>query len=248
MNHFALKHHQDFKTVLASYSMSERAKKALEGLRLVLLVAPTSTGRNTVIQELLRQKPEQYHFIISDTTRAPQVRDGKLEETGVNYFFRSEEEVLADLQAGEFLEAALIHDQQISGISVRELEKAKKYEKIAITDIEIQGADNVMRAKPDTKAIFLLPPSFEEWQNRMASRGHMSEHELRNRLRSAATEFEAALHHSYYNYVTAENVSQSAAIIDAIAHDKPNPYQGRGVSLIHQLQDRLEQKLSSSPV
>jgi guanylate kinase len=194
MNHFALKHHQDFKTVLASYSMSERAKKALEGLRLVLLVAPTSTGRNTVIQELLRQKPEQYHFIISDTTRAPQVRDGKLEETGVNYFF------------------------------------------------------NVMRAKPDTKAIFLLPPSFEEWQNRMASRGHMSEHELRNRLRSAATEFEAALHHSYYNYVTAENVSQSAAIIDAIAHDKPNPYQGRGVSLIHQLQDRLEQKLSSSPV
>jgi guanylate kinase len=248
MNHSTLKHYQEFKDVLATYMMSERAKKALEGLQLILLVAPTSTGRNTVIHELQKQKGEEYHFIVSDTTRAPQVRDGKLEENGVIYFFRTEEEMLTDLRAGEFLEAALIHEQQVSGISVRELEKAKNLNKIAITDIEIQGTDNVMRAKPDAKAIFLLPPSFDEWQDRMASRGRMSEHELRNRLRSAATEFDAALNRQYYNYVIAENVPQTAAIIDAIAHSKPNPYQGRGVSLIHQLQDRLQQKLASNPV
>jgi guanylate kinase len=186
MNHSTLKHYQEFKDVLATYMMSERAKKALEGLQLILLVAPTSTGRNTVIHELQKQKGEEYHFIVSDTTRAPQVRDGKLEENGVIYFFRTEEE--------------------------------------------------------------MLPPSFDEWQDRMASRGRMSEHELRNRLRSAATEFDAALNRQYYNYVIAENVPQTAAIIDAIAHGKPNPYHGRGVSLIHQLQDRLQQKLASNPV
>jgi guanylate kinase len=248
MNQSSLKHYQEFKNVLATYTMSERAKKALEGLRLILLVAPTSTGRNTVIHELQKQKGDEYNFIISDTTRAPQVRDGKLEENGVIYFFRSEEEILADLQSGEFLEAALIHDLQVSGISIRELEKAKNLNKIAITDIEIQGADNVMRAKPDTKAIFLLPPSFEAWQDRMASRGRMSEHELRNRLKSAAVEFDAALHHPYYNFVVTENVPQTAAIIDAIAHGKTNPHQGRGASLIHHLQDRLQQKLASNPV
>lgn len=246
MNTFNLKHYQEFKEALTNYHISERAKNALQDLKLVLLVAPTSTGRNTVITELVKTKG--YYFIVSDTTRPPQIRDGKLEENGVNYFFRTEEEMLADIKAGEFLEAELIHDQQVSGISIRELEKAKNLHKVAITDIETAGADNVMRAKPDTKIIFLLPPSFEEWQDRIASRGRMSEHELRNRLRSAAHEFEAALAHNYYHYVIAENVQQSASLIEAIAQNKPNPHQGRGVGLIHQLQDHLQQKLSSNPI
>src|SRR5438105_2867014 len=95
-----LKHHQEFQEVLKNYHVSERAKKALEGLKLVLLVAPTSTGRNTAIQELI--KNHNYHFIVSDTTRPPQIRDGQLEKNGVNYFFRTEEEMLEELRAGEF--------------------------------------------------------------------------------------------------------------------------------------------------
>jgi guanylate kinase len=245
MHHSALNQYQEFKEVLKHYQMSDHAKSALEGLNLILLVAPTSTGRNTVINELLKQKGDEYYFIVSDTTRAPQVRDGQLEQDGVNYFFRSEEEILHDLQAGEFLEAALIHDQQVSGISVRELEKAKSLNKIAITDIEIQGMDSIKRVQPDAKAIFLLPPSFNAWQDRMASRGRMQETELRNRLKSAAEEFNAALSRNYYNFVITENVGQSAAIIDAIAHNMPNPHQGRGVGLIHQLQYSLEQKLAT---
>jgi guanylate kinase len=240
-----LKHYHEFKGLLQLYHMSERAQEALSGLRLILLVAPTSTGRNTVIKELLKQRGSEYYFIVSDTTRAPQIRDGKLEQDGINYFFRSEEDMLKDLQAGEFLEAALIHEQQVSGISVRELEKAKNLNKIAITDIEVKGADSVMRVKPDAKAVFLLPPSFEEWQDRMEMRGNMSEYELRNRLKSAAVELEAALAHDYYHFVIAEDVGQSAAIIDAIANNKSNPHQDRGEQIIHQLQHKLKQKLDS---
>ncbi len=180
-----LQYYTEFREILSSYHMSDRAQKALEGLKLVLLVAPFSSGRNTVIQHLLKTR-EEYYFIVSDTTRAPQIRDGKKEENGVNYFFRTEEEMLNDLRAGEFLEAAVIHELQVSGISVRELEKAKNSDKIAITDIEIIGADNVIKAKPDTQVIFLIPPSFEEWQQRIASRGLLGEHEMRNRLISAA--------------------------------------------------------------
>src|SRR5687768_16147074 len=104
MADFSLKHRQKFKQVLANYQISERARRALEGLDLVLMVAPTSTGRNTIINKLL--ETGGYYFIVSDTTRPPQVRDGKLEEDGLNYFFRSEEDILEDLEAGEFLEAA----------------------------------------------------------------------------------------------------------------------------------------------
>ena len=73
----------------------------------------------------------------------------------------------------------------------------------------------------------------------------MSEHELRNRLKSAVKEFDEALAHNFYNYVISEDIKQSAAIIDAIAHGKHNPHQDRGVGLIHRLQDQLQQKLSS---
>lgn len=238
-----LRNYQEFKTALATYHMSDRAKQALKGMHFVLLVAPTSTGRNTVITYLVEHL--NYYFVVSDTTREPQVRDGKLEQTGVQYFFRTEEQVLADLQKGEFLEAALIHEQQVSGISVRELEKAKTLNQVAITDIEVVGADNIVKADPDVRAVFLLPPSFEVWQNRILRRGHMSNFELKNRLTSAVKELEAAKMHNYYHFVITEDVKQSASIIDAIAHNKPNPHQGRGQELVHHLEYNLKQKLES---
>jgi guanylate kinase len=238
-----LKHHQEFEEALKNYHISDRAKKALEGLKLVIMVAPTSTGRNTIIRYLVDNK--NYYFIISDTTRPPQVRDGKMEENGVNYFFRSEGEMLADIKAGEFLEAAIIHQQQASGISIRELEKAKGLNKVAITDVEAVGADNIMRINPNAKAIFLVPPSFEEWQKRLVSRGTMNEHEIKNRLMSASKELEAALRYDYYHFIVAEDLKQTALIVDAIVNDEPNPHQGRGAELIKRVQYDLGQKLQS---
>ena len=58
-----LKHYDQFKQILADYQMSDHAKETLEGLKLVLFLAPTSSGRNTLIKELL--KTGEYHFIIS---------------------------------------------------------------------------------------------------------------------------------------------------------------------------------------
>lgn len=233
-----LRNYGDFKKVLAGYRPSPRALNALADLKLVVMVAPFATGRNTLIRELL--KTGGYYFIVSDTTRPSQVRDGQLERNGVQYFFRSEEEVLRDLQAGEFLEAAIIHEQQVSGISIRELEKANSFDKIAITDIEVVGADSVMAAKPDTKAIFLLPPSFNEWQKRIHGRGQMSDQEITNRLNSARKELTVAVDRSYYNFVIAEDVDQSVRIIDAIAAGEENPHQNRGRQLVAELLSELE--------
>lgn len=239
----SLKHYQQFKEILADYKISQRAKQALQGLKLVLMVAPTSTGRNTVIGKLL--ETGAYYFIVSDTTRPPQVRDGKLEKDGEQYFFRSEEDILKDLEAGEFLEAAIIHEQQVSGISIRELEKAKNYEKIAITDIEVVGADNVMQAKPDTVAIFLVPPSYEEWHRRLEARSEMSEAELRNRLRGADKEFVAALERTYYQFVIADNLAETVAKVDRIAQVQANSSEDQKArELAKQLHQKLQAELS----
>ena len=96
-----LQHYTEFKEVLETYHVSDSAKSTLEDLKLVLLLGPTSSGRNTIMKHQL--KTGNYTYIISDTTRPPRVNDGVLETNGTEYWFRTEEEVLADLKAGQFL-------------------------------------------------------------------------------------------------------------------------------------------------
>lgn len=238
-----LKHYQEFKDILAKYVVSDRAQQVLQTLKLVLLVGPTASGRNTIIRELL--KTGKYHFVISDTTRQPRTNDGVLEQNGSVYWFRSEEQVLADLKSGEFLEAELLHGQQVSGISIRELEASNNEHKVAITDVDLGGIHNVMKVKPDTISIMVLPPSFEEWQRRVVGRGRMLPGEEKRRYETALNIFEDGLKNDYYKYIITEDTAQSVAIINAIVENKPNPHQGRGRSLIEHLQESLRQKLST---
>ena len=88
------------------------------------MISVTAGGRNTIIDQLL--KSGDFHYIISDTTRHKRANNGVMEQDGREYWFRSEDEILADLKAGNFLEAAIIHNQHVSGISIRELKKASK--------------------------------------------------------------------------------------------------------------------------
>lgn len=244
MNQLSLKHYQQFKDILHGYQMSEDAKNTLKDLKLVLLIGPTSSGRNTIIGYLV--KTGRYHYIISDTTRPPRVNDGVLERSGNEYWFKTEEEMLTGLKAGQFLEAELLHNQQVSGISIRELRKAKMQQKIAITDADLEGIHNVITAKPDTITIMIIPPSFQEWQNRIMQRGRMSDQELSRRLETAHRIFEDGLQNKYYHFVITENVEQSVSIVDAIVNNGMNPHQDRGRELLSTLQHQLRQKMGIS--
>ena len=238
-----LKHITQFREALKDYKVSEGGRQALEGLRFVAVIGPSSSGRNTVIRELV--KTGRYHYVVSDTTRPPRTNDGKMEQNGIEYYFRSEEEMLDDLKNGRFLEAELIHNQQVSGISLRELQKAKQENKIAITDMDLGGVTNVMRFKPDATAILLLPPSFEEWHRRMVSRGRMSEQELRRRMDTAAKILEDGLNKNYYRYVVADNVQHAAAVIDGIVTSGAGQQEGHAKEVLHDLQYQMQQKADS---
>lgn len=238
-----LQHYREFKDILEKYVISDRAKKSLEDLKLVVLIAPTSGGRNTIMRHLM--STGRYYYIVSDTTRPPRENDGVMEKNGREYWFRTEEEMLSDLKAGEFLEAELIHEQQVSGISIRELEKSHREHKISITDVDMDGVHNVIRAKPDTFAIMIVPPSFDEWQRRLAGRGKMREDEQKRRLQTALKIFKDGLKQNYYHFVISEDIDQSAEIIDAIVSGGVNPHQGRAPDLLQQLQESLREKLAN---
>ena len=139
-----------------------------------------------------------------------------LERNGVEYWFRDEEEVLADLQTGKYLEAEILHEQQVSGISVRELQKAKGEHKVAITDIDLQGVYNIIKVKPDALVMLILPPSFDEWQRRIKDRGIMTEDEYRRRLQTASRIFESALAKDDFVFVINDKIEDSVKKIHNI--------------------------------
>lgn len=225
-----LNHRDEFKAILKDYQMSPEAQKVLRETPFVLLVAASGAGRNTIIDSLL--KSGHYHYVVSDTTRPMRVRNGlPIEQNGVQYFFRNEDDVLADLQAGKFIEAALIHDQQVSGISAREIQVAHDSNKVAITDIEVQGSATITKVKPDTLNIFVLPPSFEEWLSRIRKRSHLPEEEIKNRFRAAVTELTIALESDRFIFVINNDLDEAVTRINAIARhgaareDEPGAHQ-----------------------
>lgn len=205
----------EFETALRHYRIGDSAQMTLHGTRFAAMLGPTSSGRNTIIERLVASG--NYHFIISDTTRPPRSNNGVMEQSGVQYWFRDEDDMLADIQAGKFLEAEVIHRQQVSGISIRELEKAQANHRIAITDIDIGGVQNVVHAKPDADIILILPPSFEEWRQRIEGRGHMGHEEWRRRAETALRIFKAPSEHDYFKVVVNEDLAHAVALVDGIA-------------------------------
>jgi guanylate kinase len=209
-----LKNKVEFQRVLADYKINERGHELLAKVRLVLLVSPTSAGRNTIIRKVCESG--QYRFIVSDTTRPKRQNNGVWEQDGVEYWFRTEEEVLADLESGLYLEAELIHDQQVSGISLRELEVAAKDDKIAIDEVDYLGVANVIEAKPDTCAVLVLPPSPEEWMRRLTSRGDMTSEEIRRRLVTAEKILESAQTRDYYKIIINDDLEEAVVRLRTI--------------------------------
>ena len=218
-----LQNKADFEAVLQKYQLSNAAQKLLHNMKFVLLVGPSSSGRNTIINELL--KSGHYHDVVSDTTRSPRENNGIMEQNGVEYWFRSEQDILADLKKGAFLEAAIIHGQQVSGISMRELETAAGQGKVAINEIEVVGADNVHAAAPNTIFLFILPPSFDEWMTRMQSRGKLPPEEVKRRLQSAVSELQIALDRDYFTFVVNNTFKHTAETVDMLITNKQESYE-----------------------
>lgn len=240
-----LVHKEAFKTALANYRISERAQKVLADTKLVLLLAATASGRNTIIDRLVASG--NYHFIVSDTTRPPRVNKGVPEQNGREYWFRNEEDVLADIRQGEFLEAELIHEQQVSGISIRELEKATREKKVAITEVDLGGFLGVIEARPETIGIIILPPSFDEWQRRITGRGDMNPVEFKRRIETAVRIFEVAATNERITLVINDEITEAATRVDEIARMgiAQRSSQESGRALARELQQQTQRLLDT---
>lgn len=209
-----LKHFSEFERILKDYKPSLELLDLLHDNKLVVIAGPSASGRNTLINSLIMTG--KYNFVVSDTTRQPRINNGKPETNGKEYWFKPEKEILQGLKNGAYAEAAIIHHQQVSGISLNELASAFKNGGIGITDVDIQGCDSIKSFSDDVVPVFVLPPNYEEWMLRLDSRGVMAVAEKTRRLISASQEIELALQRSYFNLIvnydlryTAERLHES---------------------------------------
>lgn len=209
-----LKHKEAFRKLLTQYHPGEAAHDLFSKLNFVVLSGVSGAGRNTVINRLVAQ--ENYYFIVSDTTRPPKLRDGRMEENGVQYWFRTEDDVLADLTEGKYLEAELIHDQQVSGTSLRELETALSSGRTAIAEVEFGGANHIAKANPQAHFIGLLPPSFGEWKRRLENREVMTADEYANRMRTAKQVITNMLEQNFFHLVLNDSIDESVRDIKSV--------------------------------
>jgi len=242
MNRLARKN--EIEEVLADYHPSDKVKELANSSRLVMLAGVTSSGRNTIIRELL--KSGNFHFLVSDTTREPRSNDGKTEQDGVDYHFKTEEEFLKRIDLGLYLEAAIVHGQQLSGIGIEELVTATSQHEIGITDVESKGANSVLNVAPGTLAVFLIPPSYEEWMDRLTKRGKLDQEEIQRRLVSAEKELEEAIESDSYVILVNNNYVDTARdVLNLVFGSDTSQNIGENKKVAWHLINELKRVLSS---
>lgn len=177
-----------------------KLQKTEEGV-LIIVSAPSGCGKSTVVHALM-EKRKNLRFSISATTRKP--RDGEVD--GVDYYFVSREEFARMIEADAFLE----HAEYVGncyGTPREPVEQMLRGGYDVYLDIDVQGALQVKKLRPQTLMVFLMPPSMEELERRLVSRGTNTPEEIRSRL--AAAERECALR-SEFDFVVVNDVVERA--------------------------------------
>lgn len=146
---------------------------------LYVVAAPSGAGKTTLVHKLMATD-DSLRFSVSYTTR-PQRHT---ETDGKDYFFVSDEAFQAMVDAGDFLEHALVFDYRY-GTSKTQVESMLNEGRNVILEIDWQGAQQVRGHMPDCRSVFILPPSVAALKERLTSRGTDSPEVIARRFKDA---------------------------------------------------------------
>lgn len=158
---------------------------------LVIISGASGTGKGTVCKKLLAENPNIF-YSISATTRKP--RQGEVD--GREYYFITVDEFKTWIAEEKFLEYAEVYGN-FYGTPIHKIEERLRRGEDVLLEIDIQGALNVMKKRPDGVYIFLLPPSIEELKNRITGRGSESPETLERRFQAATSEIATGKKYQY---------------------------------------------------
>jgi guanylate kinase len=151
--------------------------------KIIVIVAPSGTGKSTLIKKLKEEVP-QLQWSVSCTTR-PQ-REGEVD--GKDYTFISVEEFEKRIANNEFIEWAKVHSNYY-GTSKAFIDSGLENGDYLLFDLDVQGCDSIKEIYGDeAKVIFIEPPSVEELESRLLKRATDSQEVIQERVNNAKQE------------------------------------------------------------
>ena len=186
--------------------LAERQRQPL----MVVISGPSGVGKDTVVDRM-QERGLPFHFVVTATTRARR----STEVEGVDYVFLSQADFKGMIEAGEFIEHALVYGEH-KGIPRKQVQQALASGMDVVLRVDVQGAKTLRGLYPEALLIYLATSSEDELVERLKRRRTESPEKLQLRLETAREEF-GYLHLFDYAVINAEGqVEQAVDTILAI--------------------------------
>ncbi|WP_273777586.1 guanylate kinase [Acinetobacter sp. GSS19] len=158
---------------------------------LFVVSAASGTGKTSLVKALL-ERVNNLHVSVSHTTRSQ--RPGEL--NGVHYHFTSKEEFLGKVEQGGFIEYAEVFGNYYGTAQATVEEQLHKGHDVLL-EIDWQGAEQVRKIFPNSKQIFILPPSQFDLRQRLSNRGTDAVEVIEHRLSCAVEDMQQYINFDY---------------------------------------------------
>ena len=183
----------------------ERRSKEMSRGKLIIISAPSGTGKSTIISWLMREHPElNLAFSISCTSRAPR----GTEQNGVEYFFLTPEEFRQRIDNDEFLEYEEVYEGRFYGTLKAQVERQLEAGQNVVFDVDVKGGVNIKKYYGDEAlSVFIKPPSIAELRRRLEGRGTDAPEVIDQRI--ARAEFELTFVDKFDTIVVNDDLTQA---------------------------------------
>lgn len=159
---------------------------------LYIVAAPSGAGKTSLVRSLVECTPG-VETSVSHTTRPP--RSG--EQQGVHYHFVDEDTFQSMVREGVFLEYARVFGN-FYGTSRHTVMERLEAGIDVVLEIDWQGAQQVRTVIPESRSIFILPPSKDALRQRLKNRAQDEAVIIEQRMQTAVSEM---THYSEFDYL-----------------------------------------------
>ena len=173
--------------------------------KLIIISAPSGTGKSTIIGWLMKEHPElNLAFSISCTSRPPR----GIEQNGVEYFFLTPEEFRQRIENDEFLEYEEVYEGRFYGTLKAQVERQLEAGQNVVFDVDVKGGVNIKKYYGDeAMSLFIQPPSIAELRKRLEGRGTDAPEVIDQRI--ARAEFELTFADKFDKIVVNDDLAQA---------------------------------------
>jgi guanylate kinase len=152
---------------------------------LIVISGPSGVGKDAVLLQLA-ERGVPLHFTVTATTRPK--REVRPEDHRYLRFLSEAE--FADLLANDgLLEHATVYGYHY-GVPKAQIVEALALGRDVIVRVDVQGAETIKRLVPEAVTVFIAPPSLDELETRLRTRGLDDPDVIKKRLAAAQRELD----------------------------------------------------------